>query len=231
MRSRNSGWRSRQGQKELTQERTVALQQWLAQQQLLAQQQGWSNQQFAAQLQTLAQRPATPWINAGAAVVIMVVIILAIDVFAMPMLYVPINVAIVIALTLFTIATRKSYRSEGRWAKARGFFRIGAVVVAILLIVVPLVSWIALSGVWLPKERVLIGNKYTAPVYVLSDSERWTNYMDDDATVHVVATPEVKCRGMVGSSHSFWQRTVADLVVGPDDDQPPPVTCPPLQSR
>lgn len=191
----------------LTQEQALALEQWVAQQKVLAQQHEWTDQQLVEQLQALAQRPATPWASAVA----LVLIIFAIDVFAMPMLYVLINVGIVVALALFTIATRKSLQTEGRLAKARGFFRIAAVVVAIILVGVPLVFWIALSGVWLPKERLTINGSSTGVVYVLSSDDQWTKYLDDGHQVHIVSTRDVTYREPVMDRREWKNLTLSEV--------------------
>lgn len=125
------------------------------------------------------------------------------------------NAGLIVALTVYTIATRKALNSPARWAVAtRKFLTTGAAAWAVAIIVVPILFWIALSGVWLPKERLFIGDIKSAPVYVLSSDELWTMYMDDQHSVHIVSTGKIKCRTILGSSRSVWERTLIGIAEG-----------------
>lgn len=131
--------------------------------------------------------------------------------FAMPLLYVCINGGVILVGAL---AARK--------------VPVIAQVVAILIILGPIPVWVAFLGVFMPKERITIGNQETSPVYVLSSDLRWTKYMTDaDRRVHIAPTQAVTHRQMVGESTSIWRKSIHAAIWGGEPiEVPDPAVAP-----
>jgi hypothetical protein len=143
------------------------------------------------------------------------VVIVVIDVIAMPANYGAVN------LTLFSVfagsaAVSRSVNKRPHGARferaLKALSQANARFWATALLLGPLLVWLCFLGVYLPKERLVIGSTHLEPVYILSIDDRWTKYMDSAHKVHIAPTPQVRGRETVGTADSFWRKTPLSLL-------------------
>lgn len=162
---------------------------------------------FLAVLGATTQTPKDRRKNAWQTTIILGLITAFVAFFAMPVHYLIVNAVILAIFLLFTLASRWTLTRTGWWvAPARKFFTASAFVWALIFLIGPLMIWLGFLGVWMPQERLSLTTGSLEPVYVLSEDERWTKYMDDDHKVHIVPTRDVKSRQMVASPTSSWRK-------------------------
>lgn len=125
--------------------------------------------------------------------------------FAMPIKYLGIA-GILSAVLVFVY--RGSWRSE----KFKQMFQALGALYIIGLIIAGLFIVIAQVGVWLPREKLMVGNSKTGAVYILSSDEQWTKYLDGDThKVRIVETKDVKQRETFTDSDSWKNLTPSQL--------------------
>lgn len=161
--------------------------------------------------------------------VVWFVVICVIDFFAMSLRYMLFNAVIFGVLLVFMVGVvQLATRLPAPWGE-----RVGAIAqkvskaLGISLLVAPLIVWLGFLGVWLPQERLTVGETQLAPVYVLSSDVRWTKYMDADHKVHLVPTQSITQRQMLGTPQSTWSKTPFALIRGNDAPKPPNPPVPP----
>ncbi|WP_157575996.1 hypothetical protein [Mycobacterium sp. GA-2829] len=131
--------------------------------------------------------------------------VIAVCWFAMPMKYAVFAGVLSALLVIF-------YVGSWRGRKFRTFFQtIGALVAAFVLIAGVYVV-IAQVGVWLPRERLSIGNERTGTVYVLSSDQEWTKYLDDQThKVKIIPTKDVLKREAISDDDTWTNKTLSEM--------------------
>jgi hypothetical protein len=125
--------------------------------------------------------------------------------FAMPMKY---AIFAGILGVLLVIAYLGSWHGQ----QFRTVFQATGVLLFIVILVAGLYILIAQVGVWLPRERLLLGWWRTSIVYVLSSDEIWTKYLDDAThKVRVVPTRSVKQRETISSDDHWTNLTLSEI--------------------
>ena len=146
--------------------------------------------------------------------VVFLIVIAVIDFIAMPADYGTYNLAIFAAFVVSIFVARAANRRPdgGRFNRAVKIVSVASPRIwAAVLLGGPVIIWLCFLGVYLPQERLTIGSVDHEPVYVLSVDDRWTKYMDAAHKVHIVSTPSVQGREMVGTAHSSWRKTPLEL--------------------
>jgi hypothetical protein len=143
------------------------------------------------------------------------VVIVVIDFIAMPANYGAVNLALFSLFAGSAVVSRSVNKRphDARLSRAlKALSQANARFWATALLLGPLLVWLCFLGVYLPKERLVIGSNHLEPVYILSIDDRWTKYLDSAHKVHIAPTAQVRGRETVGTADSSWRKTPLNLV-------------------
>lgn len=125
--------------------------------------------------------------------------------FAMPMKY-------VIFAGLLTALLVGVYLGSWHGQQFRNLFQTTGVLLVIIIFVAGLYVVIAQVGVWLPRERLTIGQRKTGVVYLLSADQQWTKYLDGEThKVQVVPSNDIKQRETITESTDWPNQTPSEF--------------------
>lgn len=134
-----------------------------------------------------------------------------VSIIALPMIYYTMPLAYLLAnitaLVVFLIITILSGLTRRRPFIGNAL----AVGVALAGIAFFVLAPFSLAGMWLPKERITIGEDAVVG-YILSDDGNWTKYMDNQNKVHIVPSTHLVQRETMNDNPVWYNDSLSALL-------------------